>query len=121
MAQLLVFTVLRLSSRLLKWTGASQKFGDDWRSRVHGTTRLMLILLALVLVIGHAGLFVMRVRTLSVAASYARSLGRDDLIALGIGAAKILGVLLGAYLLARILNAIVGLVQRQLQLSPAAA
>ncbi len=118
LAQLLVFSVLRLSSRLLRWTGASQKFGDDWRSRVHGTTRLLLILLALVLVLGHAGLCFMRVRTLSVAASYVRSLGRSDLIALGIGAAKILGVALGAYLLSRVLHAIVGLVQSQLQLSP---
>jgi hypothetical protein len=117
-AQLLVVSILRLSSHLLRWTGASQKFGDDWRSRVHGTTRLLLILLALILVLGHAGLCFLRVRTLTVAANFVRGLGRDDLIALGLGALKVLGVAIGAYLVGRILNSIVGLVHRQLAQSP---
>lgn len=118
LAQLLVVSILRLSSRLLRWTGASQKFGDDWRNRVQGTTRLLLILLALILVLGHAGLCFLRVRALTVAANFVRGLGRDDLIALGLGALKVLGVALGAYLVGRILNAIVGLVQTQLVQSP---
>lgn len=116
--ELLLFIALRLSAPLLRWTRASQEFTTDWRRRVQRTARLVVAAMALVLLLGHGVLCALRVRTLAVAERYVVTMGRSELIVLGVATLKVLGLALGAHLLARLLLAMVTPVESRLLQTP---
>lgn len=116
--QLLMFLALRLSAPLLRWTRASEQLSADWRRRVQRTARLLVAATALVLLLGHAALCVLRVRALELAERYVVAMGRSELIVLGVGTLKVLGLAFGAYLLVRLLLALVTPVESRLVQTP---
>ncbi len=117
--QLLMYIALRMSSRLLRWSRASEQFSEDWRRRVQRTSRLLVATFALLFLIGHSLLCVTRVRALAVAEQYVLGMGRSELIVIGVAVLKTLGVTVGAYLLARVLLAIVTPIESRLLQTPA--
>lgn len=119
--QIFMYVALRMSCRLLRWTRASQQFIDDWRRRMQRIARLLVAGLALVMLLGHGVLVAMRVRTLAVAERYVMIMGRHELIVIGVAALKVLGVAVGAYVIARMILALITPIESRLGQIPALA